>query len=153
MHVRQAKPQISQGISPVWSESSLCAQWEAKKPTFLHADSEDSDQTGRMPGLICVFAGSTGDFVCFVMLQLINLSWRTDCWSTKHDSRKTYRNGQLWIGCQKVKLFLCNWRTEANEYQNYKIHKLQESDSRPTFIVVPLNARMHFWCCSSQIMC
>ena len=36
-------------IRLVWSESSLCAQWVAKDPKFLHADSEDSDQTGRMP--------------------------------------------------------------------------------------------------------
>ena len=28
------------------------AQWVAKDPSFLHADSEDSDQTGRMPRLI-----------------------------------------------------------------------------------------------------
>ena len=41
------KTQISLGICPVWSESSLCAQWVAKDPMFLHADSEDSDQTGR----------------------------------------------------------------------------------------------------------
>ena len=40
-------------------QSSLCAQWVAKDPSFLHADSEDSDQTGRMPRLICVFAGRT----------------------------------------------------------------------------------------------
>ena len=38
-----AKTQISLGIRPVWSESSLCAQWVAKDPRFLHADSEDSD--------------------------------------------------------------------------------------------------------------
>ena len=57
--VRPAKTQISLGIRPVWSESSLCAQWEAKDPRFLHADSEDSDQTGRMPRLIWVFAGRT----------------------------------------------------------------------------------------------
>ena len=31
----------------------------AKDPRFLHADSEDSDQTGRMPRLIRVFAGRT----------------------------------------------------------------------------------------------
>ena len=45
--------------SPVWSESSLCAQWVAKDPSFLHADSQDSDQIGRMPRLIWVFAGRT----------------------------------------------------------------------------------------------
>ena len=59
MAVRPAKTQISLGIRPVWSESSLCAQWVAKDPSFLHADSEDSDQTGQMPRLIWVFAGRT----------------------------------------------------------------------------------------------
>ena len=45
------------------SESSLCAQWVAEDPMFLHADSEDSDQTGRMPRLIWVFAGLTATFL------------------------------------------------------------------------------------------
>ena len=36
-----------------------CAQWVAKGPMFLHADSEGSDQTGQMPKLIWVFAGRT----------------------------------------------------------------------------------------------
>ena len=40
-------------------ESSLCAQWVAKVPSFLHADSKDSAQTGRMPRLIWVFAERT----------------------------------------------------------------------------------------------
>ena len=50
--VRPAKTRISLGIRPVRSESSLCAQWVAKDPSFLHVDSEDSDQTGRMPRLM-----------------------------------------------------------------------------------------------------
>ena len=41
-----------------------------KDPNFLHADSKDSDQTGRMPRLIWVFAGRTCHFVGFVMRQL-----------------------------------------------------------------------------------
>ena len=41
MSVRPAKTQISLGIRPVWSESSLCTQWVAKDPSFLPADSED----------------------------------------------------------------------------------------------------------------
>ena len=72
MTVRPAKTQISLGICPVWSEPSLCAQWVAKDPSFLHADSEDSDQTGQMPSLICVFAECTCHFVGFVMRRLIN---------------------------------------------------------------------------------
>ena len=59
MSVRPAKTQVSLEVHPGWSESSLCAQWVAKDPSFLHADSEDSDQTGRIPSLIWVFAGST----------------------------------------------------------------------------------------------
>ena len=41
MTLRPAKTQISLGICLVWSESSLCAQWVAKDPRFLHADTED----------------------------------------------------------------------------------------------------------------
>ena len=56
MRVRPAKTQISLGICPVWSESSLCTHWVAMDPRFLHADNEDSDQTGWTPRLIWVFA-------------------------------------------------------------------------------------------------
>ena len=65
--VRPAKTQISLGIHPVWSEFSLSTQWVAKDPRFLHTDSKDSDQTGRMPRLIWVFAGCT--------VILLVLSW------------------------------------------------------------------------------
>ena len=58
------------------TESSLCAQWIAKDPSFLHAASEDSDQTERMPRLIWVFAGRTCHFVGFVMSRLIS-SWKS----------------------------------------------------------------------------
>ena len=52
-------------------QSSLCAQWVAKQPSFLHVDSEDSDQTWRIPSLIRVFAGGIGHFVGFVVHWLI----------------------------------------------------------------------------------
>ena len=55
-------------------QSSLCAQWlVAKDQNFLHADSEDSDQTGQIPRLIWVFAGRTCHFVAFVMRRLISV--------------------------------------------------------------------------------
>ena len=53
-------------------QSSLCVQWVAKDPSFLHADSGGSDQTGRMPRLIWVFAGCTDHFVGFVIRRLIS---------------------------------------------------------------------------------
>ena len=58
-HVRPAKTQINLGICAVWSESSLGA-WRKLGSLATHwAHSEDSDQTGRMPRLIWVFAGHT----------------------------------------------------------------------------------------------
>ena len=39
--MRPAKAQISLGIRPVWSESSLCAQWVTKEASFRRADSEN----------------------------------------------------------------------------------------------------------------
>ena len=56
--VRPPKTQISLGICQVWSESSLCAQWVAKNPSLLHADSEDWSDWAHMP------------FVGFVVLWL-----------------------------------------------------------------------------------
>ena len=67
----QRRLPISMDIRPVWSESLLCAQWVAKDPCFLHADSKDSNQTGQMPRLIRVFAGRTCRFVGFVMRWLL----------------------------------------------------------------------------------
>ena len=48
-----------------------CAQRVAQDPSILHADCEDSDQTGRMPRLILVFAGPTYHFVGLIMRWLI----------------------------------------------------------------------------------
>ena len=71
--VRQAKPQISLGIRPVWSESSLSAWRNLGSYATNWAHYEDSDQTGRMPRLIWVFAWRTDHFVGFVMRRLICL--------------------------------------------------------------------------------
>ena len=66
-HVRLAKTQISLDTRPVWSEYSLSA-WRNIESLATHwAHSEDSDQNGRMPRLIWVFAGRT--------VILLVLSW------------------------------------------------------------------------------
>ena len=59
MSVRPAKTQISLGIRPVWSESSLSTWRNLGSLATLWARSEDSDQTGRVPRLIWIFAGHT----------------------------------------------------------------------------------------------
>ena len=76
---RQAKTYINMGIRPVCSESPLCALRIAKDLKLLHADSKDSDQTGRMPRLIWVNAGRTCHFIglwccgSYVKLGMISL--------------------------------------------------------------------------------
>ena len=73
MTVPPVKTQISLGIHPVWSQSSLCAQWVAKDPSFLHTDSEDwSDWADAQADPI--FAGGTYHIVGLVMRRLI--SWK-----------------------------------------------------------------------------
>ena len=57
-HVRPAKTQISLGIRPVWSESSLSAWRNIKSLATQWAHSEDWSDW-RMPRLIRVFAGRT----------------------------------------------------------------------------------------------
>ena len=69
-HVRTAKTQISLGIRPVWSESSLSAWRKLGTLATQWAHREDSDQTVRMPRLIWVFAGRS-HFGAFVMKRLI----------------------------------------------------------------------------------
>ena len=67
MTVHPAKTQISLGIHPVWSECLLSA-WRKLGSLATHwVHSEDPDQTGQMPRLICVFPG------CTVILMI--LSW------------------------------------------------------------------------------
>ena len=78
MTVRPAKTQPS--LIRVFS----CAQWVAKDPSFLHADSEDSDQTG----LVLVFTGRTRHFVGFVMRRLI--------WCCKHVSYMSFWRRASW---------------------------------------------------------
>ena len=67
--VRPARTQISMGIRPVWSETSLCAQWEAKDPRFLRADSEVWSDSGGCPGWSEYLLGAR-HFVGCVMLLL-----------------------------------------------------------------------------------
>ena len=83
MTVRPAKTQISLGIRPVWSESSLSTRRKHGSLATHWAHSEDSDQTGRMPRLIWVFAGRT--------VILLVLSWESSlsAWR-KHGSLATH---------------------------------------------------------------
>ena len=68
--LRPAKTQISLGIRPVWSETLLSAWRKLGSLATYSVQSRDSDKTGRMPRLIRVFAGRTGNFVGFLLFRL-----------------------------------------------------------------------------------
>ena len=84
--VRPVKTQISLGIRPVWSVSSLSA-WRKLGSLATHqAHGEDSDQTGRMPRLIWIFAGRTvtllvlschGSIMKWTLKSTLNKCWET----------------------------------------------------------------------------
>ena len=88
-HVRPAETQVSLGIRPAWSESLLSA-WRNLGPLATHwAHSEDSDQTGRMPRLIWVFAGRTvilfvlswgGSFTLYWQVYRREMACHTTTW-------------------------------------------------------------------------
>ena len=82
MAVRPPKTQISLGIRPVWSESSLCAQWVAKDPSFLHGTAK-TDLTGRTVTLLVL--SCRGSYLLMYSPFLAHLSQRLTRW--------TYRKG------------------------------------------------------------
>ena len=103
------------------SDQPLCAQWVAKDSSFLHADNEDSDQTGRMPRLIWVFAerkvillvlswgGSYIRFQQFKMMCIvymhIELNFGAKCYNGLHISYYDSKNANRW---QDKHVITCN---------------------------------------------
>ena len=64
-------------LRPVWSESSLCAQWVAKDPTvfffllfFFHADSEDSDHFVMIRIICCILTTAASSSFIFQIRSL-----------------------------------------------------------------------------------
>ena len=85
--------------STQYDQSSLYTQWVAKNPSFLHADSEDPDQTERTPRLIWVFAGRT-----LILLVLSCRGSYTD--GQKIPIRKF--NSNFFVICYALFMIRCN---------------------------------------------
>ena len=47
------------------NQPSLCTQWKVNDPRFLHVDSKDSDQTGRMSMSFCWFCHAAAQVLSF----------------------------------------------------------------------------------------
>ena len=71
MSVRPAKTQISLCIRPVWSDSSLCAQWIAKDPSFLHEDPPGWSESSLGAHSFYWFCHVAAHVVCVI-------SWQTE---------------------------------------------------------------------------
>ena len=78
--VRPAKTQISLG-------TRMCTQWVARDPSFLHADSEDSDQA-------LVFTGRT---VTLLVLSCCGSCYNEPCYK-EHQHITEYNKILIWSG-------------------------------------------------------
>ena len=79
-HVRPAKPQISLGIRPVWSESSLCAQWVAKDQAFFRQTEKTLIRLGGCPGWSESSLGAQSlCWFCHVAANFCPSKWETTC--------------------------------------------------------------------------
>ena len=118
--VHPAKTQISLGIGPVWSESSLSA-WRKLGSLATHwVHNEDSDQTGRMPRLIRVFAGRTvillvlswGGSAYLPLIRIVNL------YGYKQKViQKLLQKHFNWFYIHFWLLWLFRWDRETKSYQ------------------------------------
>ena len=104
------KTQISHGIRPVWPESSVSAWKNIGTLATQWADSEDSDQTERMPRLIWVFAGHTSHFVGFCRAAAMFLVLRTGISLKLHLSRSTTKPTEWPLHPVWSESLLSTWR-------------------------------------------
>ena len=132
MTVSPAKTQISLGIHPVWSESALCAEWVAKDPRFLHADSEVSDHSGRMSRLISLrWAHMPLCWFCYEAAHIMSFS---NFWTITAFFYKT----QMHLTWQKT-VTVCLFRFNV-AFNNFSVISrwclLATGSSKLTFIVL-----------------
>ena len=107
--VRPMKTQISLGIRPVWSESSLSA-WRRFGSWVTHkALSKDSDQTEWMPMLIWVFTGCTGHFVwfCCAPADLSLVKWAASWQNQQNGMCDQRRHRSAWASAQSDQSLRC----------------------------------------------
>ena len=110
--VRPVKTQISLGIRPVWSELSGLQRTQG---FFMRT--AKTDQTGRMPRLLWVFAGRTGHFVGFVVLQPLIYKQTLYCWGLNRKEFLDLLNAHMLL----LLLLACfiEWKRTLNILYNH----------------------------------
>ena len=134
--VHPATTQISLSIHLVWSESSLWALRIPKVSSYgqrrlwsVWADAQ-ADHSGRMPRLIWVFAGRTGHFVAFVVLQLRN------------DFKHVTFHFQAWLFCRTC-VWGCVYQHGNRQNTGRSLYILHTSIGSQISAVVCM---CHTWC-------
>ena len=101
-HVCPTKTQISLGIHPVWSESSLCTQWTAKDPSFLHVDSEDwSDWADAQADLSLRWAHKPFCWFCHDAAHFLKAETQYDKIVPKKYASKEYKNAEVLVNWKR----------------------------------------------------
>ena len=105
---------------------------------FLQADSEDSDQTGRMPRLIWVLAGRTGHFVGFVVRRLMFVCGRcldvsvSSIFEPRHEKTCLWglRPGKTQTGLLSYSDYLESWIFGFSKYTYLLYYLFNEQQRR-----------------------
>ena len=126
-------------LSPVWSESSLSA-WRKLGSLATHwAHSEDSDQTGRMPRRIWVFAGRT--LILLVLSCRGSLLWQLGCWH--YVIWHCGRNGSTWSKTLTLKgQLVTRWHQNWTPAQNINTIRGQSGQRALHLTFEPHHAKM-----------
>ena len=133
--VRPAKTQISLGIGPVWSESSLYFKWVAKDPRFLDADSEDwSDWAAAHadPSLhlahtpFCWFCHAVAYYRAAEMAR----KWRNNKFEPRHEKTclRGLRPGETQTSMHGYRSLLETWIFWFSMYKYYAIMVMNNKD-------------------------
>ena len=125
-----AKTQISLGIRPVWSESSLSAWRKLGSLATQWVHSEVSDQTGQMPRLIWVFAGCT--VILLVLSCHVNwaassefVSLSIPSWQILTAHAQPFRGARDLAFCLKVLLdSLLVWASSGSSGETARMRRL-----------------------------
>ena len=142
MSVRPAKTQISLGICPVWSESSLCAQWVAKDPRFLHANSEDwSNWANAQADLSLHWAHSHFVGFCHVAAQILYSVLKTQSFGTDEHEQTVQIQTRLirvYTVCHSFKILWTQCCMLKQHYSHFRIITVIISGVL-TFIIFTVN--------------
>ena len=116
MSVRPSKTQISLGICPVWSESSLCAQWVDKDPVFFLRTAKTLIRLGWCPSWsesslgaqsLCWFCHEAAQIMKFQLKTARYLKWLGTLAKKKKKCRKPKQ--ATWQSVQIQSRFCCKF--------------------------------------------